>query len=108
MAMVCTESPEAIAAAAEALAPGGALCLYAPPPPGDALGIEGWTVFARELRVTASWSAGPADMREALALLHRGAVRVAELITARFGLEETGAALAAQRDGSALKAVVVP
>jgi L-iditol 2-dehydrogenase len=108
VAMVCTESPEAISAAAEALAPGGALCLYAPPAPGEALGIEGWTVFARELRVTASWSAGPADMRAALALLRHGVVRADELITARFPLEETGAALAAQREGRALKAVVIP
>ncbi len=108
VAIVCTESPAAVAAAAEALAPGGALCLYAPPEPGEQLGIDGWTVFARELRVTASWSAGPADMREALALLRRGAVPVDELITARFALAETGAALAAQRDGAALKAVVVP
>ena len=108
VAIVCTENPAAIAAAAEALAPGGTLCLYAPPEPGAALAIEGWTVFARELRVTASWSAGPADMRAALALLQRGAVPVDELITARFALDETGAALAAQRDGTALKAVVVP
>ena len=36
----------------------------------------------------------------------RGRIRAAELITHRFPLEETGAALAAQRDGEALKAVV--
>lgn len=108
VAMVCTARPEAIAVAAEALAPGGRLCLYAPTPPGVALGIEGWAVFARELSVTASWSAGPRDMRAALALLRRGAVRVEELITHRFGLEGTGEALAAQRSGAALKAVVIP
>jgi L-iditol 2-dehydrogenase len=107
-AIVCTENPDAIADAAEALAPGGALCLYAPPEPGTALGVDGWTVFARELRVTASWSAGPADMRAALALLQRGAVRADELIGARYALEETGAALAAQREGRVLKAVVEP
>ena len=108
VAIVCTEHPDAIAAAAQVLAPGGGLCLYAPPEPGEPLGIEGWAVFARELRVTASWSAGPADMRAALALLRQGAVRADELITARFPLEETGAALAAQREGRALKAVVIP
>jgi L-iditol 2-dehydrogenase len=108
VAMVCTSSLEAIAAAADAVAPGGALCLYAPTAPGEPLGIDGWTVFSRELRVTASWSAGPADMRAALALLRRGVVRADELITHRFGLDETGAALAAQRDGTALKAVVIP
>jgi L-iditol 2-dehydrogenase len=108
VAVVCTENADAIAAAARALAPGGTLCLYAPPEPGVLLGIEGWTVFAGELRVTASWSAGPVDMRAALALLQRGAIPVDELITRRFGLEETGAALAAQHEGRALKAVVVP
>jgi threonine dehydrogenase-like Zn-dependent dehydrogenase len=47
-------------------------------------------------------------MRAALALLQTGAVRASELITHRFSLAETGAALAAQRDGTALKAVVLP
>jgi len=65
-------------------------------------------VFARELRVTASWSAGPADMRASLALLQGGQTRVAELIDRRFPLEQTGAALAAQRDGTVYKAVVEP
>jgi L-iditol 2-dehydrogenase len=108
VAIVCTEHPQAIADAAQALAPGGSLCLYAPPEPDTPLGIEGWAVFARELRVTASWSAGPADMRAALALLRGGQTRVAELLTAEFALDQTGAALAAQRSGAVYKAVVVP
>ena len=105
---MCTPSAEAIAGAAAALAPGGALCLYAPPPPDSPLGIDGNAVFMRELDITASWSAGPADMRAALTLLARHAVRPLELVTHRFGLEDTGAALAAQRSGEALKAVVLP
>jgi L-iditol 2-dehydrogenase len=107
-AMVCTENPQAIADAALALAPGGALCIYAPPEPGTALGIDGWAVFERELRVTASWSAGPADMRAALALLRSGATRARELLTGPFPLADTGAALEAQRRGEVLKAVVFP
>ena len=108
VAIVCTPRSEAIVAAAEALAPGGALCVYAPPPPGSPLAIDGNAVFMRELDVTASWSAGPADMRRALTLLARGAVRPLEIVTHRFPLEETGAALASQRSGEALKAVVLP
>jgi L-iditol 2-dehydrogenase len=108
VAIVCTENPAAIAAAADALAPGGTLCLYAPPEPGEPLAVEGWSVFARELRVTASWSAGPADMRAALALLRRGLPHVADLLTAPFALEQTGEALAAQRHGEVFKAVVTP
>ncbi len=108
VAMVCTPRPEAILDAAAAVAPGGALCLYAPPAPGSPLGIDGNLVFERELDVCASWSAGPVDMRAALALLRGGAARASELITARFDLDGTGAALAAQRSGAALKAVVLP
>ena len=107
-AVVTSHHPDAIAAAAAALGPGGRLCAYAPPAPGSPIAIDGAEVFLRELTVTASWSAGAADMRAALALLQSGAVRAGELITHRFPLEETGAALAAQRDGTALKAVVLP
>jgi L-iditol 2-dehydrogenase len=108
VAIVTAHQPEAIAAAAAALAPGGRLCAYAPPDPGAPIPVDGAEIFLRELTITSSWSAGAADMRAALALLRAGAVRASELITHRFGLDETGAALAAQRDGSALKAVVLP
>jgi len=107
-AVVTTEAPEAIAAAAAALGPGGRLCAYAPPEPGAPIAVDGAEIFLRELTVTSSWSAGAGDMRAALALLQAGAVPWEELITHRFSLAETGAALAAQRDGSALKAVVLP
>jgi L-iditol 2-dehydrogenase len=108
VAMVCTSKPAAIAAGATALGVGGTLCLYAPTEPGDPLPVAGWDVFSRELTVTSSWSAGPRDMRAALALLHDGAVPWEELVEARFDLEGTGAALEAQRSGTALKAVVLP
>jgi L-iditol 2-dehydrogenase len=108
VAIVTSHHPAAIAAAVAALGPGGRLCAYAPPDPGTPIAVDGAELFLRELTVTSSWSAGTADMRAALALLQSGAVRTGELITHRFALEETGAALAAQRDGSALKAVVLP
>jgi L-iditol 2-dehydrogenase len=108
VAIVCTSKPAAIAAGAAALGVGGVLCLYAPTAPGEPLGVAGWDVFSRELTVTSSWSAGPRDMRAALALLRDGAVRTEELIGGRFDLAGTGDALAAQRSGAVLKAVVLP
>jgi L-iditol 2-dehydrogenase len=108
VAIATSHHPDAIAAAAAALGPGGRLCAYAPPEPGAPIAVDGAEVFLRELTVTSSWSAGAADMRAALALLQAGAVRTGELITHRYPLEQTGAALAAQRDGRALKAVVLP
>ncbi len=108
VAIVTSHHPQAVAAAAAALGPGGRLCAYAPPEPGAPIAVDGAEIFLRELTVTSSWSSGAGDWRAALALLRSGAVSVDGLITHRFALDETGAALAAQRDGSALKAVVLP
>jgi L-iditol 2-dehydrogenase len=108
VAIVCTPKPAAIAAAAEAVAPGGTLCLYAPPAPDDPPAFDGTSLFLREMTVTASYSAGPRDMRDALELIARGLVDPLPLVSHRLPLEETGLALELQRRGEALKAVVVP
>lgn len=108
VALVCTAAPPAAAFAAEALGPGGRLCLYAPHAPQTALPVDANAIFMRELTVTASWSAGAQDMRDALALLRDGAVRPLDMVGLRVGLDGTGRALRAQRDGSVLKAVVLP
>jgi L-iditol 2-dehydrogenase len=108
VAMVCTPKPDAIAAASGAIAPGGTLCLYAPPAPGAPLPVDGTSLFMRELSVTASYSAGPGDMRAALHAILDGSVEVGPLVTHRLALEETARALSLQRQGEALKAVVLP
>jgi L-iditol 2-dehydrogenase len=108
VAMVCTPAAEAIADAAAALAPGGTLCLYAPPAPGATPVIEGSAVFLRELTVTASYSASQREMRAALGLIATGRIDVRPLITHRMGLEDTARALRLQRSGQALKIVVTP
>lgn len=108
VAVVCTPRADAIADAAAAVAPGGTLCLYAPPAPGGPPLLDGTELFLRELTVTASYSAGPGDMRAALELIASGQIDPLPLITHRLPLERTAEALELQRRGQALKAVVVP
>ncbi|HEY5318404.1 MAG TPA: alcohol dehydrogenase catalytic domain-containing protein [Solirubrobacteraceae bacterium] len=108
VAIVCTPKPQAIAAAASALAPGGTLCLYAPPAPDDPPALDGTEIFLRELTVTASYSAGPEDMRAGLTLIAEGTIDPLPLVSHRLGLEEVGRALELQRRGECLKAVIVP
>jgi L-iditol 2-dehydrogenase len=108
VAMVCTTKPDAIAAGFAAVAPGGTLCLYAPPDPGQALGLDGHALYVGEIDVCASYSAGPADMRAALDLIAGGRVDPAPLVTHRLPLVETGAALELARRGEAVKALVLP
>jgi L-iditol 2-dehydrogenase len=108
VAVVCTPKADAIADAAAAVAPGGTLCLYAPPAPGGPPLLDGTELFLRELTVTASYSAGPGDMRAALELIASGQIDPQPLITHRLPLERTREALELQRRGEALKVVVVP
>jgi L-iditol 2-dehydrogenase len=108
VAIVCTPKPEAIAAGFAAVAPGGALCLYAPPSPGEALGLDGHDLYVGEIDVCASYSAGPQDMRAALALVSGGRVDPLPLVTHRLGLDETARALELARSGEAIKALVLP
>jgi L-iditol 2-dehydrogenase len=107
VAMVCTPEPAAIAAAAEALAPGGVLCLYAPPDPGKRLPIDGNDLFLRELDVRASYSAAMGDMRAALALLASRRIDPLPLTTHRLGLRDAARALDLTRGGEALKVVLL-
>ena len=69
VAIACTPKPEAIEAAAEAVAPGGTLCFYAPPAPDAPPRLDATALYLREITVTASYSAGPGDMRAALELI---------------------------------------
>lgn len=108
VAFVTSADAEAIAGAAAALGTGGTLCLYATTGPGTPLGLDTEQVFLRELTVCSSWSAGPADMRAALALIASGEIDVLALVTHRLALAQTGEALDLQRRGEAIKAVVQP
>jgi L-iditol 2-dehydrogenase len=108
VAIVCTPDAQAIVEGARFVAPGGTLCLYAPPAPAAPLGIDGGQLFFRELTVTASYSAGRDDMRAALDLIAGGRLDPLGLVSHRLGLDDTGRALGLARSGEALKAVVLP
>jgi L-iditol 2-dehydrogenase len=106
VAFLATGAPAALDDAFGVVAPGGVLCLYAPP--GGELTLDGLSLYRREVDVVASYSAGPRDMLAALALLRSGAVDPLPWVTHRLGLEETGRALDMVRSGEAVKALVVP
>jgi L-iditol 2-dehydrogenase len=108
VAIVCTPRAAAVAAGFAAVAPGGALCLYAPLPPGEPLGLDGHEVYVGEVDICASYSAGPRDMRAALALIAGGRVDPLPFVTHRLGLDEAGRALELARSGEAIKALVLP
>jgi L-iditol 2-dehydrogenase len=108
VAIACTPKPDAIAAAAAAVAPGGTLCFYAPPAPDAPPELDATALYLREITVTASYSAGPGDMRAALELIADGRIEPRALVSHRLALEETARALELQRHAGGLKVVVEP
>lgn len=108
VAFVTTSAAAAVQEAGAALAPGGVLCLYATAGPGASVGVDAEQLLLRDLTVCSSYSAGPQDMRAALALIASGRVDPAPLVSHRVGLQDTGDALELQRSRTGLKVVVVP
>ena len=105
---VCTASPEAIAGALHLAGPAGVVQLFAPPRPGTPVPLDLGAVFFREVTIQSTYSAGPLDTRDALALLAAGAVPTADLISHRLPLDDVAEAFRLARSGEATKVVVLP
>ncbi|HEX7527484.1 MAG TPA: alcohol dehydrogenase catalytic domain-containing protein [Thermoanaerobaculia bacterium] len=91
----------------EAAGPAGRVVFYSPVESSKTWRLSPHSLYLRDLSLLFSYSCGAADMREALALLARGAVRSADLVTHRVPLERAAEAFAlARRGGDVLKVVV--
>jgi L-iditol 2-dehydrogenase len=106
--LLCTGAAQAWSLALEAVDRGGVIQFFAPAGPGERRDFEVRDLFFRELEIQASYSAGPRDTREALALIAGGAVAAERLITHRFPLEATAEALAVARRREGMKVIVTP
>jgi L-iditol 2-dehydrogenase len=91
-----------IESALAAVAPGGTLLAFTMASPEERLTLSPHDLYFREVRIVPSYSAGPPEMREALAILAARRVGVADLVTHRFPIERASDAFAraAQREGS--------
>jgi L-iditol 2-dehydrogenase len=106
--LLCTGAAAAWELALEAVDRGGVIQFFAPAGPGERRDFEVRDLFFRELEIQASYSAGPRDTREALALIAGGEVAAERLITHRFPLAATAEALAVARRREGMKVIVTP
>jgi L-iditol 2-dehydrogenase len=88
--------------------PGSTVVLFTASMPDDELAVSPFRLYFDEISLVPSYSCGPDDTREALALIERGAVPVDKLVTHRFGLGEVQTAMRAAADvDAALKTLIV-
>jgi L-iditol 2-dehydrogenase len=98
----------ALETAATCVAPGGSVVAFTPLAPGELWPLDVNDLFFKDVNIVMSYSAGPDDTREALALLG-GGLAVDLLFTHRFDLEQAAQAYAMVKNPeAALKVIVYP
>ena len=107
LAVVTAPSLEAYKAGIAVCRRGGKLCVFAPTTPGKHLEISPKELFFSELQIIPSYSTSHLETRAALRLIESGKIRIEELITHRFKLEETAKAFTTALEGRETLKVVV-
>lgn len=98
-------TPEALQLAWRIVAPAGAIVLFTPAEPEVRYALDWHTLYFKEVSLIPSYSAGPTEMRQALALLQDG-LPAERLITHRLPLAQVPEGYALLRSAQALKVVV--
>jgi L-iditol 2-dehydrogenase len=108
--IVCAAAEPVLHQAFKAVGRGGVILLFAPAPAETLFPLAVNEVFwRRDVTVTTSYAASPADCKEALELIRLKRVLVDDMITHRLGLAETGKGFQlVAGGGEALKVIVKP
>jgi L-iditol 2-dehydrogenase len=108
--IVCAAAEAVCQQALQAVGRGGIILLFAPAPAGTVVPLAINDVFwRRDVTVTTSYAASPADCVDALELIRTKQVLVDDMITHRFGLAETGKGFQLVAEGGAsLKVIINP
>ncbi|MFH1277817.1 MAG: alcohol dehydrogenase catalytic domain-containing protein [Candidatus Eisenbacteria bacterium] len=87
---------------------GGTVHLFSGPDEGTSVDVDLNLIYKREVRVLATYSSSPADLRESFRLIREGVLPVAGLITHRLPLSRIEEGLRLIRSGKALKVILEP
>ena len=87
---------------------GGTCLIFASLHPDSNVTLDWNELYYRELNIISSYSAAPADLKDALDLLGSGVVSVSELTHHTFGLEQFSEALRQIETRKIMKAIVTP
>jgi L-iditol 2-dehydrogenase len=99
-------SAAAITTGIAAAGKGATVVQFTATPPGEELLVRPHDLYFNETRLVPSYSCGPDDTREALALVQAGVLSAADLVTHSFPLAEVSTAFAQAQKPESLKVVV--
>ena len=97
---------KAISAGIAAAGKGATVVQFTATPPDDELLVKPHDLYFNETRLVPSYSCGPDDTREAMALVERSVLRATDLVTHRYPLERVTEAYAMAQKPESLKVIV--
>jgi len=105
--IICTGAPSAAKAALSSVERGGTILFFAVDQPGKTLAVDFNPFWRNDITIKTCYGAAPLDNRQALELLSRGTVDVADMITHRFPIDEIGKAFATAAEPSGVLKVII-
>lgn len=101
-------SASSFAIALDSVRRGGAIHLFSSPDEGVLINVDLNSIYKREVRIAATYSASPASLAESFRLVRREAVSFSRLITHHLPLTRIAEGIRLIRKGKALKVILEP
>jgi L-iditol 2-dehydrogenase len=109
LVIVCTGAMPAIEQAVKTVDRGGTLLFFAPTAAGVDVGIPLFDFWRDEINVVTSYAGSGDDLRESLELIRDHNVRVADMVTHRLPLDQTGVGFQLTASGQdSIKVIIDP
>jgi len=109
MVIVCVGAKSAILQAFDLVEPGGTILFFAPSGPETKIEIPFNDYWWSSIKTLSSYAAAPGDLEIALELIRSKRVNVADMVTHRLPLSETGTGFKMVQDGGdSIKIIVEP
>ncbi|KYK30020.1 alcohol dehydrogenase [Thermoplasmatales archaeon SG8-52-1] len=109
LVILCVGAPSAAKQALESVASGGEILFFAPTEPGVEIPFPLFDLWNKQVKMVSTYAGAPRDIKEAIELIKTKKVKVTDLITHKFSLNEAekGFKLTAQAEDS-IKIIIEP
>ncbi len=104
--VVCPGTAVALDWGLNHLMPQGTLGLFAPLPPGEAIGLDLEKFYFEDINLVASYSCGPDDTMQAVEILRAGLIRAEQVVSHFISLDELPAMYQEMKSGRIVKPMV--
>jgi L-iditol 2-dehydrogenase len=88
LVVLCAGVPSAVRQALETVAPGGTILFFAPTEPGVEIPFPLFDLWNKQVKMVSTYAGAPRDISEAIELIKTKKVKVTDLITHKFSLDE--------------------